>query len=106
MSDIAVRHTLTNIVSTIPEEHLDYYKDENGERVFVPVTEEELKEMRREAERKMYGYALDEAPSETPDESWTKAQLVEYATDHNVEVDSSARKAEILDAVTNAEGAQ
>lgn len=100
MSDIAVRHTLTNIVSTIPEEHLDFFKDAEGNRVFVEVTEDEIVEMRREAERQMYGYTLDEAPATTPDESWTKAQLVEYANENNIEVDSSARKADILDAVT------
>lgn len=104
MSELAVRHTLTGIVSTIPEEHLDFFKDADGNRVFVEVTEDELKQMRRDAEVAMYGHALDEAPEdEAPTQSWTKARIAEYAEAHNIELDSTATKAEQLDTIATAE---
>lgn len=103
MSELAVRHTLTGIVSTIPEEHLDFFKDADGNRVFVEVTEDELKQMRRDAEVAMYGHALDEVEDETPNASWTKARIAEYAEAHNIELDSSATKADQLETIATAE---
>lgn len=101
---IAVRHTLTGIVSSIPEEHLDFFKDADGNRVFVEVSDSELTQMRRDAEIAMYGHALDEEPEdETPKQSWTKAQIAEYAEAHNIELDANATKAEQLETIATAE---
>ena len=105
MTDIAVRHTLTNIVSTIPEAHLNLFKDGDGNSVFVKVSDTEIAQMRKDAEVRMYGKPYAELADESPSMAWTKADIIAYAESHNLAVDESATKTELLETIASAEGA-
>lgn len=54
---------------------------------------------------RMIGYRAEgkAAPQGDPDESWTLAQLNEYATQNSVDLGGATRKADILDALLAAQ---
>lgn len=97
---VLAKHDLTGKVALVSEGDL------RNNPHLSKASKSDAEQVQKERQIKVYGRELGstgELPNDvtaTPDETWTKAELVAFAEHKKIEVDKSVTKAELVKALT------
>lgn len=86
-------HNETKVISSIPRIYLEMFD------FYTELSDADIAEVRKREEARIHGRETVE-----PSPSWRKAELLEFAETHGVDVEPTATKADVLEAISAQEG--